>query len=307
MEKNRNKLLSKFKIVLKKIYLSLFKRREMKLVGRNWNLEFELPMDTEKDFYKTILIGDLNYPVTNNFTNILLCAQPKSASLYITQLLAQSFNFDNYQIGINNKGGTLYYPRLLAAKYSKHNTISHCHEDASQNLISMVVSKQFKVIVLTRNLLDALVSRRDMLIRDKHAPNFLSLEGMSKFLAGSDEYQLDVVIELFASQYINFFTSWKQKPIQDAVNPVFGKFEELVTDEIGFVQRIANELNIEVAKSKIELISSKIRNAGGINFSTGTMGRGKKMMTESHIKTIRKKADVFNCTDEVFLGFSLKN
>ena len=49
--------------------------------------------------------------------NLLLCAQPKSASLHLHSMLSQSIGLEQHEVGFNFKGGLLYYPRLLAEMY----------------------------------------------------------------------------------------------------------------------------------------------------------------------------------------------
>jgi len=276
--------------------------RPINLQG-NWELDMTVPPESKDAFWESVTMGTIDFPVKTPYANILLCAQPKSASLYIVQLLSFCLGFRNYQIGFDKGGGLIYYPRLLAAKFTGENTISHCHAEPTLAVLKMIKTLDLKPIILTRNLLDALVSRRDMLLRDKRAYNILSKHAVNDFVAGSHEYQMDVIIDLFASTYMNFFAGWEQYRDEPALCPIYMTYQELIDDEVGLVQRVAAELHIPLSRSTIEDVSLKISNAGGINFSTGVVGRGKDAFTKQQIAVLRNKALIVGCRDEKFLGF----
>lgn len=273
------------------------------LRGRNWKLNISVPRKCRDEFLRSVTMGTVDFPVKNDRTNVLLCAQPKSASLYIVQLLSLCLEFKNHQIGFNKVGGGIYYPRLLAVKFTDANTISHCHAEPTPPVLKMIKSLDLRVLVLTRNILDALVSRRDMLLRDGWASNILSKKAVNDFIAGAQEYQMDVIIDLFASSYINFYAGWDQYRNDSAIKPIYLTYQELIDDEIGLVQRVAAELNQSISRKTIEKVSSKIAGAGGINFFTGVVGRGRDMFSERQLSILKQKARLLGCNDEAFLGF----
>jgi hypothetical protein len=275
------------------------------LRGRNWNIDISVPLADRKAFLQSALMGTIDLPIRTSHTNVLLCAQPKSASLYMVKLLSLSLGFRNHQIGFNKAGGAIYYPRLLASKYTGENTISHCHAEATPQVLTMITMLNLRPIILTRSLLDALVSRRDMLLRDKWAGNILSQQAIDSFVTGSHEYQMDVIIDLFADQYMNFFVGWQQYRHDTKLKPVYMSYQELIDDEVGLVQRVAAELDVSVSREAIQDVSSRIAKAGGINFSTGATGRGRDAFTNRQIRLLRKKASILGCHDEGFLGFEM--
>jgi hypothetical protein len=280
-------------------------RRERVLRGRNWTMDLSVPETMRPDFLDSALMGRLDLDVETDKLNVLLCALPKSASLYLVQLLSLTLSLDNHQIGFNEAGGDVYYPRLLAAKFVEGNTISHCHAEAVRGTVQMIKALHLRPLILTRNLLDALMSRRDMLVRDRWAGQLLSANGISRFVDGTDEYQLDVTIDLFADTYINFVAGWEQFRGDAELRPVFMTYQEMLDDEPGLVMRVATELGLDVSADRVRRLSAEIRKAGGINFSTGVAGRGRSMLTDRHISQLRRKAQMLGCTDELFLGFEL--
>lgn len=280
------------------------------LIGRNWNLDYNIvPSQFKRAFIRSALSGtpDLNLRIEGIKVNAILCAQPKSASLYLTQLLSLCLGLRNYQIGFDNKGGEIYYPRLLAAKFAKNQigTISHCHAAPTPTVLKMIDYLNFRPLILTRNLVDTIVSRKDMLIKDKFAGNILSSDAMRKFIHGSLEYQIDVIIDLFANEYINFYSGWDAHRGNTRLRPIYITYKEMLEDEVSLISRVADELNLSVTPAEIKRNSIDIKNAGGINFNKGVSGRGAQVISKKQIEILRMKAQMFGCKDPKFLGFEI--
>lgn len=306
-------------------------------LDRDWDLHLNLPAEHLKAlkafpdyfwFIGNVLSGFVDTVVDTQRKNVLFCAQPKSAGLYLVQLLASALGLTNYQVGFNKNAGEVYYPRMLCAKYSGLDTISHCHAAPSRSLISIALKLRFRPLVLTRNLLDTLVSRRDMLIRDVsrdrtgsdggagedaqrimdvtiNPPEILSPAAIRRFLDAPAEGQMDVVIDAFAGQYINFFSSWKTFEGTLTLRPCFITYEELAANEPALVRRVAQWLEVECDDERTRSVSTSIRQLGGINFSKGVAGRGAASVTAKQVDRLRQIARSFGCEDEAYLGFEL--
>jgi hypothetical protein len=225
-----------------------------------------------------------------------MCALPKSGSLHIYYLLSTAFGYDKIEVGFDLKGGRFYYPRMLSAKYVGKNTISHCHEPCNSSFIKIIEELDLKPIVNTRNLLDTLVSRRDRLTKFM-PPSALSPDAADKFQHGDTEHQLDVVVELFAHEYITFFTSWETYK-GDVLRTTY---KEMVADEVGYVERVADWLGCGIILD-VEKMVREIKEAGGINFNKGVSGRGRKLFNDRQKAEIRRRADILGCDNEEFLG-----
>jgi hypothetical protein len=264
-----------------------------------------IPGHLQQNFLTSALQGTLDFKVDTDSLNVLLCAQPKSASLYMTRLLSSALDLVEHKVGFNNKGGSVYYPRLMAAKFVTGNTISHCHAEATPEIVEMIKNLRLRPVILTRNLLDAIVSRRNMLVKDKWASNILSPSAIQQFLDGTEEYQLDVIIDLFADGYINFYAGWDKYRHDHQMRPVFITYQEMLDDEPGLVSRVAKELGFDMQLARARNASEEIQKAGGVNFSTGIPGRGKLMLNDRQLAELRRKALMLGCTNEEFLGFRL--
>ena len=260
---------------------------------RDYNMACNVP-DMDK-FIESIVTGNIEYLIKTKYNNVLMCALPKSGSQYTWQLLSRSLGYDRIEISFSVSSGTFYYPRMLAAKYTEKNTISHCHAHLNANIRNIVYGLDLKVLVHTRNILDALVSRRDRLIQ--YFPPYSPPIAIEKFLSSGDEHQLDTVIEMFANKYISFVTGWSLYN----TSVMWTTYEEMVADEAGLVERVADWLGFEVI-GDVERISKDIKEAGGINFNKGVIGRGKKLFNDRQKEDIRRRADILGCDDEQFLG-----
>jgi hypothetical protein len=268
----------------------------------DWDLPLTLPEEHSSKIIVSCISGQANLTITGDHTNMLVCALPKSASLYVTQLLAHSFGVANTPVGFNLKEGNLYYPRLLTLKFLDRHSISHCHAAPDPDTLHLIRSLDLRPIVLTRNVLDALVSRRDMLVKDKRAGNLLSAHAMRRFLDLPVEDQMDVVIDLFAPSYINFVAGWDEFRQARDIDPVFATYEELVADEVGFVQRVGERLGFQPAREHVERVIDGIGREGGINLATGISGRGQALLSDEQIDRVRTLARHLGCPNAEFLG-----
>ncbi len=272
---------------------------------RDWSCPFTINQNDFAKVIQTCLEGFPNFEVLTPYTNVVLFGQPKSASLYMERFLGLCLGFKNIQIGWNHAGGELYYPRLLLTKYQNTNTISHCHATPTVSNRTIVKNLNIKPVVLTRNLLDSLASRYDMLIKDGSASTFGSSAATAHFFNSDIEERLNVIIDLFAWSYINFRSSWYSKEETKDLYPVYITYEEMLEDDVNMMIRTCKEIGFEITAEKVECIRYQIEAFGGINFNKGRPGRGKEMFKSSHIERLRTAARRTGCSDEIYLGFTL--
>lgn len=239
--------------------------------------------------------------VGNGDNTILLCAQPKSASLYISRLVSKVFDAEEYWIGFNKGSGDLYFPRFVGALLNDQLTVSHCHAVADRNVLNILKKTNPKVIVTYRNLADSLISRRDMIVRDKYSGDLMSEKGIERFLESDKQTQTDMVIELYAGQYLNFYSSWLWASKEMDVH--FIKYGEFVADQVGEINKLAEDvLEMKPAHNPEDVIT-EISEGGGVNFNKGKKGRGADQLTDEQRARIRKIAEVYDLADSDYLGF----
>jgi hypothetical protein len=277
-------------------------------IQRSWDVQANIPRAHVDAVMRCCMGGVADLTLTGPHTNVLLCALPKSASLHVTRLLAHSLGLTDVPVGFGMRGGRAYYPRLVLAKYARASTISHCHNPPDQLTRRAIERMGFRPVVLTRNLLDALVSRRDMSVDAGSASGMLSQPAFGRFLAAPSEEQLDVTIDLYAPTYVNFAAAWFGGKNDPALQPIFITFDELKRDELAMVERVAGELGLPFDRARAQDTSDKIRTGGGVHLSPkgkGKSGRGRASLNEAQIERLRRMALAFGCSDEAFLGFPL--
>jgi len=262
----------------------------------NWNMKFVVPDDLQQDFFNSVCAGSLYWKVFTNYNNVLFCAQEKSGSHHLNLLLSLALGYHSHPIGYNQKGNKIYFPRVLAAKFMDKNTISRCHAPNDIDVTLLISNLDLIPLVLTRNLLDALVSRCDHVKRTNVGDDIKSMTAFRKFYRGDDEYQLDLVIEMYANKFINFFTSWEAY----SGEVIWITYEEMLADEVGLVHRVADALECDEV-GDVKEISHEIRKAGGANLNKGIPGRGKELFNDRQKEEIWRRADILGCTNGLFL------
>ena len=264
---------------------------------QDWNIYMQIPPDSYQEFFNSILLGQVNMQVFTEHTNVLLMAQPKSGSHHIHLLLQLALGLFPHPTGFSSTNKDLYYPRVLASKFLDKSTISRSHAHNDIYLSRVIRNLGLKPVVLTRNVFDSIVSRRDHTKRTDPGDDIKSAKQHAKFLQGSNEYQLDVTIEKFANEIIQFYASW------DAYTgeKVWITWQEMVDDAPGMVAHVAEELNLEVVED-VEKITAAIKAGGGANFSKGIAGRGRELMNDRQVGELLRRAEILGCTNEEFLG-----
>jgi hypothetical protein len=190
----------------------------------------------------------------------------------------------------------LYYPRVLASKFLDKSSISRSHAPNDLYLSRIIRNLGLGVVVLTRNLFDSIVSRRDHIMKTDPGDDIKSEKRHMKFLQGSNEYQLDVTIEKFANEMIQFYTSW------DAYSgdKVHITWKDMVEDAPGMVAHVADSLGLEVVQD-VDKITAAIKTGGGANFNKGVAGRGRELLSDRQVEELIRRAEILGCTDEEFL------
>jgi hypothetical protein len=282
---------------------TLFKRS--RLVKRNWEVEIpDVPDQVQKEFIDSILYGTADFEYEGNHQNVLLCAQPKSASLYLARLVSLALDYKLHWIGLDGASGDIYLPRIIAAKFADKDTISHCHAPANKYTLKVIKNLNLTPLVLYRNLPDSLVSRRDMLVKDAYAPEMLSPNLIRKFLNYDKERQMDMIIDLYALRYMNFYTSWKDLAKNNKVlNITFIRYKEIISGQISMLKKLAYNLGQKIDTEKARKTISDLQEVGGVNFNKGKMGRGEEALSETQKKRIISLAKKYNCYNEDYIGF----
>ena len=261
-----------------------------------WAMKLFIPGELHEKFFNAVCMGQIYWQIYTEYINVLLCAQSKSGSIHTNLLLSHALGFTSYPIGYNDKGGLIYYPRVLAGKFMAENTVSRCHSPNNVEVTQLIETLDLRPVVMTRSLLDSLVSKRDHVMKSSLGDDIKNMESYRKFHRGDNEYQLDLIIEKYCSEFIDFFTSWEGYNHE----LIWITYEEMVSDSVGMVKRVADALGCEVVRD-VEEITAEIEQSGRANFNKGVSGRGAELFNDRQKEEIGRKADILGCKDEDFL------
>ena len=264
---------------------------------QNWDLAMAIPDGLKSAVERDVVVGQMLMKQYTEYTNVFLFGQPKSASNHVHELLGRALGLSDHPTGFASVNTYLYYPRVLATKFLQRNTISRSHQKNTLDVTKMIRNLDLHPLVLTRNLLDALASRRDHIKNTDPGQDIMSEKHWVRYLREDDEYQLDYTIQMYANMQIEFFTSWEAYS-GDACRITW---DDLVNDPVGMVDHVAEWLGLPVIED-VEKITENIRTIGGSNLNKGIAGRGREMFNDRQIEEIMRRADILGCDNEEFLG-----
>lgn len=264
---------------------------------RNWSFDLYLRRDQKAKFWHSIVSGQFPDPSRSNHKHLLVCALHKSASLHITDLLGTNLKLTNFQIGFNRRGGNVYFPRLMALPHIGQSTISHSHALPTEDIVQAIRTYNLHVVVLTRGILDALVSRRDMVVKNKGTVELTTPASIEHFLAQDNETQLDLTIEMFAPEFCNFVSAWKSAVKTHGLPITFITYESFLEDACEMVDQVARSVGIsfdaEIARKAVDQRDEGVR----INFNKGGTGRGRDEMSSSQVDKVYEIGRRFGLTE----------
>lgn len=286
--------------------LSLFETPREDYLGRKWELNPKrleaLSDEIVESAFGGVPVSKRDLPSSAHGPNIVLFAAKKSASTFLVQLLSKVFDYPHVGIGFNRGGGAFYYPRVLSAVLEPTPTVSRCHQPAAWYTIDVVEALRLTPIVLTRNLLDSLVSWRDHTVRAGRAEELLSTDLMNDFKSMSNEKQMDITIDACANRYINFYMSWTNTQISD-IPVLFVNYKEVKNTPIQVLHSVAEVAGLSLDAGRAGKIADGMVERREANYNKGISGRGRENLTDTQIQRIGEIAKNMGCTDQEFLGF----
>ncbi len=141
---------------------------------------------------------------------------------------------------------------ILAAEFSKENIIHAQHTTANtSNMTALSKINNLYIVVPTRNILDSLVSLinfqekgfEQKMTGKSIYPFFYeflmqisSKNTIEKFMSGSKEYRMDLMIDLFSPWYMEFYLSWERAKKNDWFNIKFSHYEDMVKDQVAHLK-----------------------------------------------------------------------
>lgn len=222
------------------------------------------------EFVKQVVIGRLG--LAKKRDKLLIACAPKSGSTYLVRLL-MNLTGNPRLIGSQFLGSNEQDLDAVKMYQLRHDDgIFHHHLKATENNIDLVKKYDLKVVVITRNIFDSLVSLKDHIRRESDRMPTGYIPPYYNRMNEEDQYRL--LAAGHTSWYLNFVLSWhtyaKERP-----DVLWLTYERLFEDPVKSVELCLTLLGNEMQKEDIE---KGIREVSRIPEETrknvGKMGRG---------------------------------
>ncbi len=210
------------------------------------------------------------------------------------------------------------FTTMLALTSSHDKFITHAHLMANPHTLRMLDLFNVIPVICLRDISDSLVSQKEEFGRqwalnideiEAHG-NIGSFQGpipstaVRKFLSGSLEYKFDFVIDISATWYFQYYTSWFCAKARHDLDVFFVSYENLLMDESALIVQLIQFLGHEIPKEFVEEVIQKFRNASRLkeklNENIGISGRGSKLFTSTQLFKLRTLAEKFDFDLDMF-------
>jgi len=222
-----------------------------------------------------------NVPRLDHHPKLLLASAPKSASTWLTQTLTQAMRLPalrSYLDGAHNEQ-EIEFAHFAQAR-GKSCLFVQQHIRASEPTIRFCIAFNCSIVVLTRNVADALVSFHDHILTESaSAPMFFMKQSWFTGLDNRDRY--DFLIDHCLPWYTNFLIGWisASKEFPELID--FIRYEDLVTAPNDAIARISAHSGLKAdIQDSTPLIGDDVR------FNRGVCGRGAELLSRVQLDRI---------------------
>jgi len=212
--------------------------------------------------------------------HIFVICQPKSGSTFMSNVLSKITNYKLKQFrpkpidNLNEQD--IYFPEVINCYFE--NTITQQHTRATNYNISMLKILSAKIIVLTRNIFDVVISTLDH--NETH-----NIKGSTMMYANIDyttlkyDDKLNMIIDLAIPWHIHFYVSWYDAFRKSKIDFLWITYEEFILDQETILKKILKFAGVEYFKNNIEdSISYILESKEKSRFNRGQIGRGEKIL-----------------------------
>lgn len=230
----------------------------------------------------------------------ILVALPKSSSTYCTKVLSTILDAAVYKDIVTQDRFTpkdLSISGIVAAR--ERLTISQVHLSATGANLRIIRNFGLRVVILLRNLFDAVVSLRDHMDAN---PYFSSILIPNNYNALSEVDKLDYIIDTAVPWMMTFYTSWAQARLRgDAATKIFS-YEDMVHDPVPFFGEMCRCFGRSVGEETIDAALTQVEKSAETRFNVGVPGRGLAELSASQIARIRRHTNYYPAIDFAPLG-----
>lgn len=228
---------------------------------------------------------------SRNRPNIFLTAFFRSGSTHIKETflrLLPGYRSATTVLSAGSIGDDGYCPvNIFAAQvlFPQGSYVFHQHTPGTCGNVTMLKHYEIRPVVQMRNLLDSLVSVRELLATGE--PQHLGIYYPKDFCEWSRDDQFWWMIQVFPTWYFTFYDSWKGADI----DTYFLWYDEYYKDQIKGVRNILDHVGLkgDVTDAVIDM-ASQVIDPGLSRFKFGRPGRGREEMSPQMIDAITQQA-----------------
>jgi len=244
--------------------------------------------------------ADIRNEVNSFAPSYLLVALPKSSSTYCTQTVAKILGASVYKDIVTQD---VFTPKDLSVagivNARDYFTVSQVHLVATGANLRILRNFRLPVVILLRNLFDAVVSLRDHMSANTF---FSSILIPYQYASLSEEDRLDYIVDTAVPWMITFYTSWVQAISRGDVEAKFFFYEDMVRDPIAFFQKVCGQFGRSVSAADVEAAIAQVDKSPATRFNVGEPGRGLSELSSAQILRIRRHTDYYPGIDFTPLG-----
>ena len=158
-------------------------------------------------------------------------------------------------------------------------------------------------IVLVRDLPDVIVSLRDHMLNEGPLWSMVWLD--ERFSERSDSEQLDLLVDLAAPWFIQFFVSWSEASrLGGGVRPLWVQYADWVGAPETTLTEVARSVGLNPGRSQV---ASALESARGrqTRLNVGRPGRGSELLSDAQLGRLNGFARHYPHLDFTTIGLSL--
>lgn len=221
----------------------------------------------------------------------LIACMPKTGSTFLKKKLfcLENVRLTSYRKNFYRSEQELEEDKIREVYLRNLNSdlIAQHHVRCNTNTIQLINKYEIKTIVLIRNIKDILVSMSEHVENTSPVwPMYYLDEKILKDIKSNNISLLSAVTALCTPWLISFYLSWKKesKYIKKEFSPYFVNYDQLFSNKVAYIQKIADFLNFKNDISSIE--KGLERNDHFTRFNKGISGRGKEAFEKDKVASI---------------------
>jgi hypothetical protein len=207
---------------------------------------------------------------------ILIACMPKSGSTFMTQLLRHHLRLPLHHLTLDyGKGEQEVCWTKLDAVVTSDALFIQQHVRASQNTLKVIRLFNIQTIVMIRNLLDAVVSFREHILKESVDSTMFHFD--PAFLQWEERRQYEFIIDLVLPWYLNFLGTWIDANKHKDISLLWLNYSDWIDDPKATLKQIDAFCDRTHSPEAASQAVARAKNEF-IRFNVGKSGRGRKLL-----------------------------